>query len=1115
VLILVVVAILSASVAVMASGLDCTNLEALTLFGLGNGKLTPHKEAVADPAAKHGSSKQRKVYLTRPDRSPRVAPTVDGNETAVAEALSKEGDASYDEWTENGMRNAIEKFRTAVSHWHAAGNTQREIQTLIKIGDIYVNLGEYHNALLSYDQALSQAATPQEQSECLNSIASVNIYLGDQVRALSHCKRAYQLSRQIDNPREQARALNNQGEIYYVSGNLQRAAESLNSALTLWPDNDSQGKARTFLNLGYTAFDRREMEAALSNYQSALQQARSGNNKRNEALALTAVGGVYSYLGNKQNALDYHSQALKLFQRIGDHNGEGVTLNGLGYVYRNLGEYQKSLDCYLGALKLFRDLGNLEYENFTITCVGRAYQGLDDNVHALEYFQLALDRSVSYSQTKATALNSMGMIFEKMGEPGKAMGYYGRALALYQVIDDRMGQASILDHLGNLYLASGKNADALRHYRKALALSRLVQEPSGEASALFKIASALLASGDDLEARRQIEDSIKIIESLRMKVASQNSRASYFASTHEYYELYVNILMSLNKKGPDEGLAAAAFEVSEKGRARSFLESLKEARSDIREGIDPSLSEQERKLGRELNFKAEQHLQLLAGKKTDLAKAVTKEIDQLTTEYEEVRAQIRSKNPRYAALTEPQQISLKEIQNQLLDDDSVLLEYMLGEDKSYLWLVTRDELSTYELPGRAKIEELARSVYELLTASQPIQGESFEQRETRVVRANEQLPLQIADLSRILLEPVAAKLKTKRLLIVADGALQYIPFQVLDDPSSIIQMQTPTNAQAAGRAALVAAHEIVNEPSASALELLVSETKNRKPASHGVAVFGDPVFEIDDPRMDSAAKTSAASLATKAPETEFHQALRDVSLSGDGMRIPRLQASREEADAIMSVTPWRSGFQAMGFEASRAMVMKADLGNYRIVHFATHGLLNNEHPELSGIVLSLFDRTGQSQDGFLRLHDIYNLKLPVDLVVLSACNTGLGKDVKGEGLIGLTRGFMYAGASSVVASLWKVDDEATAELMRLFYGYMLRDGLSPAAALRKAQVTMSQQKRWQSPYYWAGFVIQGQYVPSEQVSRFLIPRAAIWLIAATIVGAAAFYALRRRRKIIL
>jgi CHAT domain-containing protein len=185
------------------------------------------------------------------------------------------------------------------------------------------------------------------------------------------------------------------------------------------------------------------------------------------------------------------------------------------------------------------------------------------------------------------------------------------------------------------------------------------------------------------------------------------------------------------------------------------------------------------------------------------------------------------------------------------------------------------------------------------------------------------------------------------------------------------------------------------------------------------------------------------------------------------------------------------------------------------VHFATHGLLNNEHPELSGIVLSLFDKQGQPQEGYLRLRDIYNLKLPVDLVVLSACNTGLGKDVKGEGLIGLTRGFMYAGAASVVASLWKVDDEATAELMRLFYGYMLRDGLAPAAALRKAQVSMSQQKRWQSPYYWAGFVIQGQYIPSERVNRFSSQRVVLWLVAAGIVSVLAFYALRRRRKIIL
>jgi CHAT domain-containing protein len=217
----------------------------------------------------------------------------------------------------------------------------------------------------------------------------------------------------------------------------------------------------------------------------------------------------------------------------------------------------------------------------------------------------------------------------------------------------------------------------------------------------------------------------------------------------------------------------------------------------------------------------------------------------------------------------------------------------------------------------------------------------------------------------------------------------------------------------------------------------------------------------------------------------------------------------------MSVTPWWSGFEATGFEASRATVMRPDIGTYRILHFATHGLLNDEHPELSGVVLSLFDEKGQRQEGFLRLHDIYNLKLPVDLVVLSACNTGLGKDVRGEGLIGLTRGFMYAGASSVVASLWKVDDDATAELMRYFYVFMLKDGLSPAAALRKAQVSMSQQKRWQSPYYWSGFIIQGQYIQTESAKGWRITSLTLWAGVSALFIVAAFFVLKRRRRTIL
>jgi CHAT domain-containing protein len=233
------------------------------------------------------------------------------------------------------------------------------------------------------------------------------------------------------------------------------------------------------------------------------------------------------------------------------------------------------------------------------------------------------------------------------------------------------------------------------------------------------------------------------------------------------------------------------------------------------------------------------------------------------------------------------------------------------------------------------------------------------------------------------------------------------------------------------------------------------------------------------------------------------------------MQIPRLFASGREANEIMALAPSSISLKAVGFAANRDRVFSPELARFRIVHIATHGIINSERPDMSGILLSLFDQQGRSQNGFLGLHDIYTLKLPADLIVLSACSTALGKDVKGEGLVGLTRGFMYAGAAGVVASLWKVDDEATAELMKYFYAALLQKGLPPAAALRDAQLELAKQPRWQSPYYWAGFVIQGQY---DQTDSFT-PKGSGKTIPAVIAFAGASFLLasvlflRRRRRV--
>jgi CHAT domain-containing protein len=431
-------------------------------------------------------------------------------------------------------------------------------------------------------------------------------------------------------------------------------------------------------------------------------------------------------------------------------------------------------------------------------------------------------------------------------------------------------------------------------------------------------------------------------------------------------------------------------------------------------------------------------------------------------------------------LTQPQPLGLAEIQQQVLDTDTLLLEYSMGDGASYLFVVSQTSITSHRLPKRAEIEEATRRVRELLTAPQPQPGDTEAKYRARVKEARASYWPRAAELSRMLLGPVASQLGRKRLVIVADGALQYIPFAAL--PALSTGNDEGRNSRAEPQPLLVE-HEIVSLPSASTLATLRRETAGRKPAEKLLAVLADPVFTGDDTRIrrdvgKAGGKGKAKSAVSDETDIAFLQMTRsgrETGVIGAEAGFGRLLSTRREAASISALVPERERMRALDFEASRTTALRPELGEYRIVHFATHGLLNNIHPELSGIVLSLVDEAGRPEDGFLRLQDIYNLKLSAELVVLSACQTGLGKEIKGEGLIGLTRGFMYSGAPRVVSSLWKVDDLATAELMKLFYQRMLKDGLPAGAALRSAQLELSRQKRWASPYFWAGFVLHGEW----------------------------------------
>lgn len=1099
-------AFLVASVLILAA-LFAPRQEASVITESG-GALATRFSVRTDPAV----PRPQPVVFGRPNSN---SSTFESDSRAAAQ-LFVEGETLRTEWTAESQRKAIEKYEAALSIWKSLNMPREQASAYRAVGETWYSLAEPRKALESYEPALALSKRIGDlagEGDALNSIGYVYLSFGDHPRALKYLYEALKLNRRSANSKGEAQALNNLGETYYGLRNLTQSLKYYQLAMSSWQRlQDQSGEAQALLNVGYTYSDLSDTGNALSHYTKALSLWQAVRNPHGEALTLTALGHLHSKLGDKQKALDLYNKANALLEPMADKTGQAFVCNGLGYVYEEMGDVQKSLENYTNALRLFQDTHYREGEAGSLYKIGKAHFSLRAYESALRYFEQSrtVSQAIGDVRMEALPVGLIGQTLVGMGRAEEALHYYKEALRLNRAGSDRREEAYTLRNIGLTENHLGRKEKALSYFKEALDLNRLTGDRFGESSTRYGIALIKRDMGRLEDAHAEMTGALALAESLRTHLVSSDLRLSYAANLRQAFELQIDILMQMHQQNPRGNFDALGFEISERARARALLDSLTEAQAQIRRGADPALLEKESQIEEQLRKKTDEQAQFLAAGNSAAADTVTKEISQLTTKYDGVKSAIRISNPRYAALTQPQPLSLKDVQQRVLDDNSLLLEYALGDQRSYLWAVSKDECWSYPLPGRTEIEKLAGDVYRLITAHQPVAGETIETLEARVAQADEQLPAAIFQLSTILLDPVAHRLGTKHLLIVSDGALQFIPFQIL---TKTIPTDTAGGSlKTASRRALVEDHQLINQPSASALALLLDETKMRTAPSGSVAVFADPVFEVDDPRIRSSVTPSPRA---NRDETIVYRALRDVGVAGVATHIPRLQASRDEAEAIISATAWWSGYKATGFEASRATAMKAELGNYRIVHFATHGLLNNEHPELSGIVLSLVDEKGQPQDGFLRLHDIYNLKLPVDLVVLSACNTGLGRDVRGEGLIGLTRGFMYAGASSVVASLWKVDDDATAALMKHFYSGMFQDGLSPAAALRKAQLEMAKQKRWQSPYYWSGFIIQGQYILPERHHSFSLSKIAAPALVITLIVITWFFVWRRRRSRVL
>lgn len=952
---------------------------------------------------------------------------------AAADAAFAEGNALAAQTGQGTRRSALEPYRRALGLWRRLGDRHHEATAQFALGTLHALLSEQQQSLEACRQALEiwrATGNRPAQIVALWMLGGTEYVLRQLPAAISHYREALVLSREVRARSLEADVLTNLGMAYDAAGEKDKALEHYALALPLMrAERNESGEQRTLNNMGRVYDSMGEKQKALEAYWRALELARKLKREPGGAL-LESIGSLYADVGEVGTALDYLNQARDAFRAREDSWNEAVILRLIGQRYLAAGDPRKALESYREALPLWLTLEDLKKRGGLFEAIGEAQAALGDSDEALE----SLDR----------------------------------ALSLARGVEDRAREASVLTRKGAVHVLRRESAHALSELKRALVLNLELKDRAGQARTLLEMARAERLEGDFPAALRDVEAALEIVESLRVGLSSHELRASFLGTAQSFYAFAIDLLFAMHEREPDRGFERTALEMSERARARGLLDLLTEARAEIRQGADPALLGRERALRRSIAYRVQERTQRRFDRaSTRELPPDPAEIEALRKSYEELEREIRQTSPRYAALTQPQPLSARDIQREL-SDDTLLLEYFLGDEASFLWAVTPTTVRSYRLPARAAFEEAARGLYALVTARGASSApETAVERSARVAKAERELPVAAARLSRMLFSPVAAELGSRRLLIVGDGALNYVPFAALPSPGA-----------GPGNGPLVLRHEIVTLPSASALAALRHEAAERPRAEKTLAILADPVFDEKDVRVrrpSARAQTPLEPDPTIREDGETLPAVKSTGAMADGRPPSRLPFTRREAEAILAIVNPEDRKAAFDFDANLAAATSPELSRFRFVHFATHGRLDTNQPELSGILLSLVDPEGLKQDGFLSAPDVFNLRLHADVVVLSACRTGLGKEIRGEGLVGLTRGFFYAGAARVLVSLWDVDDVATAALMERFYRGMLGpERLSPAAALRAAQLSVRKEKRWKSPYFWGAFFLQGE-----------------------------------------
>ena len=919
------------------------------------------------------------------------------------------------------------------SQWQEAADAAADAAFLYKqIGQIALHANALHWQAASLIEAAGEARTPGDTNE---SDISAGLY----ATALQLFEDAAEIQRQNDQWYDHAQTINNMGLTYHYQMRFSEARPYYEQAAEEFRRLDEwSAEMNPLANLAVIDRDRGRLVRAVTALERLLEIFPADREPAWRADTLDNLANSKMVLGDTDAALTSFFAALQIHEQIEDLTGQGLSLSGIGATYRMVGETDLARDIFERALPI-REAANDGAGQMSVL---RSLADIDLSVKQYESALDYLDQALRFARSPLAVSGidvQKSQAWISVGEFVRAEQALANALELAEKHDAIRDAADAAFWTGRLSMARGELNGGMDWLARSRNLYESIDVRSGEASSLLNLARLNLSSGNIPAAIEFATEAIDKVEGLRSEVTNPDLRAVYLGTRAEYYEVLIEAIMrasgSAETAADAERFLYDALEVSERAKARSTVDLISEASVDLSSTVDPEIASQLSMLNGQLAEKQFQRNQLLekGGSEEEIRQTLA-ELLRIRAELDVLEGEVRISNPLYATVRSPSVLRAPEIQA-ALGADEVLLQYWLGDTGGYAWVVTQRAIRSVALPERSAVDALARRIHASLSSTD------------RNPTAARQRQADLSELAGMILAPAKSEIsRASTLIVAADGALQYLPFGILPlEPGQ----------------SLLETHQVISVPSTTVIVAQRGLLQGRDAPSQTLAIIGDPVFEEKDPRYPAGYDASSDEI---------------ISTPYFDRKFSRLPFSGREVEQISSLVDEQMRLVATGFEASVEQVAADNLRNFRYIHLATHGVIDASQPALSSLIFSMHDATGRQTNGHFRLHDIYNMDLNADLVVLSACDTALGREIRGEGLIGLTQGFLYAGAESVVASLWQVPDRATSELMTIFYTNLIALEQRPAEALRNAQVELSRDRRWRDPYYWGGFVLLGEWL---------------------------------------